>query len=178
MTNEFMMATFLEATYTKKEGTVTSYYWQQGTRILPNRLSISPNLLSDVQRKGRAVANGLMVGQCKGQFKIKEESPLKVCKPFYITTSIWQHPNWLQFIGYGTIGFSDKSSPRGIADLGDLLIFYTEDSDWDTVRIFYFAGMGANPDTLNEAMRYANTMINHLSMKKGHTSQQPLQMDI
>ena len=159
MENEFLKASFREATYTKKEGTMTSYYWQDGTKLLPNRLSISPNLLSQVQRSGRAVTNGLMVGQCKGQFTMKEESPLKVCKPYYITTSIWQHPQFLQFIGYGTIGFSDKSSPRGITDIGDLLIFFSEDSDWRTIRIFYFAGMGANPDTLAEAMRYANTLI-------------------
>ena len=159
MKTEFLKANYLEATYSRKEGTATSYYWKQGAKLLPNRLSISPNLLSQVQRTGRAVSNGLMVGQCKGQFTIKEESPLKVCKPFYITTSIWQHPNFLQFIGYGTIGFSDNSSARGIADIGDLLIFYADDSDWNTIRILYFAGMGANPDTLAEAMRYANTLI-------------------
>ena len=159
MNNEFMNASFQEATYTRKEGTATSYYWQQGSRILPNRLSISRNLLSEVKRKGRAISYGMMVGQCKGQFTIKEESPLKVCKPFYITTSIWQHSNWLQFIGYGTLGFSDDSAPRGITDLGDLLIFYSDESEWNTIRIFFFSGMAANPDKLEEAMRYASTLI-------------------
>lgn len=159
MENEFLNASFQEATYTKKEGTATSYYWQSGSRILPNRLSISPTLLSNVERKGRAISYGMMVGQCKGQFTIKEESPLKVCKPFNVTTSIWQHPNYLQFIGYGTLGFSDNSSEKGIADLGDLLFFYSEDSDWKTIRIFFFAGMGANPDKLEEAMNYAHKLI-------------------
>lgn len=159
MTNEFISKGFQESIYSKKEGTATSFYWQFGSRILPNRLSISPTLLSNVQRKGRAIANGVMVGQCKGQFTKKEESPLKVCKPFYITTSIWQNPNWLQFLGYGTLGFSDNASPKGISDLGDLLIFYTDSSDWKTIRIFYFAGMGTDPDKLEEAMRYASTLI-------------------
>ena len=159
MNNEFIRIAFRESTYSRKEGTVTSYYWKDGSRILPNRLSISPNLLSNVQRKGRAIANGVMVGQCKGQFTQKEESPLKVCKPFYITTSIWQNPNWLQFLGYGTLGFSDNDAPKGISDLGDLLVFFTEGSDWQTIRIFYFAGMGTDPDKLEEAMRYASTLI-------------------
>ena len=161
MIDEFMSASFHEATYTRKEGTDTSYYWESGTRILPNRLSISRNLLSDVKRKGRAIANGLIVGMCKGHFKIGEESPLKVSKPFNVTTAIWQHKDWLQFIGYGTLGFSDDSSEKGITDLGDLLIFYTEDADWKTIRIFFFAGMGSevDPDKLDYAMRYASTLI-------------------
>ncbi len=159
MNNEFMMALFQEATYQRKEGTETSYYWQEGSRILPNRLSISPVMLSNVRRKGRALTNGLMVGQCKGQFTKKEESPLKVSKPFNVTTSIWQYPNFLQFVGYGTIGFSDENSPKGVSDLGDLLIFYTESSDWQTLRIFYFSGVGNNPDKLEEAMRYASRLI-------------------
>ena len=161
MNNEFMAALFQEATYQRKEGTATSYYWQKGSRILPNRLSISGggNLLSSVQRKGRAISNGDIIGQCKGNFTQKEESPLKVCKPYSITTSIWQNPKWLQFLGYGTIGFSNDDSPKGVSDLGDLLIFYTDSSDWSTIRIFYFAGMGVNPDKLDEAMRYANNLL-------------------
>lgn len=173
MLDEFMKASMKEAIYIKKEGTATSYYWKEGARLLPNRLSISSNLFSNVQRTGRAVANGLMVGQCKGQFTKKETSPLKVCKPYYITTSIWQHPNYLQFIGYGTLGFSNAEAPKGITDLGDLLVLYSKSSDWGMIHIFYFAGMGQNPTKLEEAMNYACKLV-----KEERDAMHPLQLDI
>lgn len=159
MKKEFMKTIFEEATYQKKEGTATSYYWKSGTRILPNRLSISPNPLSHVQRKGRAISLGAIVGQCKGQFTKSEESKLKVCKPYYVTTSIWQNPDFLQFVGYGTLGISDSNSVNGISDWGDLLIFYSDTPDWQIIRIFYFAGMGTDPDKLEEAMNYIGTIL-------------------
>ena len=159
MKNEFIMTICEDATYKKKEGTATSYYWKSGSRILPNRLSISPNPLTHVQRKGRAISLGVIVGQCKGQFTRNEESKLKVCKPYYVTTSIWQNPDFLQFVGYGTIGVSDNNSSNGISDWGDLLIFFSETPEWQTMRIFYFAGMGTDPEKLEEAMNYVASIL-------------------
>ena len=106
-----------------------------------------------VQRKGRAISLGVIVGQCKGQFTRNEESKLKVCKPYYVTTSIWQNPDFLQFVGYGTIGVSDNNSSNGISDWGDLLIFFSETPEWQTMRKFYFAGMSTDPEKLEEAMK-------------------------
>ena len=51
---DFIASTLQQATYRLKEGTKSSYYWQSGIKILPERLSISGNSeFTKVARKGR-----------------------------------------------------------------------------------------------------------------------------
>lgn len=160
MNDELMKASFQEAIYEKKQGTATSYYWQSGSKILPNRASINNVDITKVARKGRNLQHPL-AGQFIATFTTKEESPLKLHKPYNVRTQIWQHEDYPQFIGYGTIGISDaEGRVTDQSDTGDLLVFYSKDADWQTIRIFIFAGMGKNPEHRDSAMRYANKLIN------------------
>lgn len=144
------------AVYQLKEGTKTSYYWQSGSKILPNRASISKGLMRDVRMKGRAL-NNTTIGQFKSTFTKKEDSPFKIYKPYCFNTLIFFHEDYPQFIGWGTAGISNENGQ--IEDTGDLLIFYSEDANWKTLQVLVFMGMGSNPDTLNEAMRYATKLF-------------------
>lgn len=153
-------ASYQEAIYEKKQGTATSYYWQSGSRILPNRASIKNVEITKVARKGRNLLHPVL-GQFLAQFTRKEESPLKQHKPFHVRTQIWQDEDYPQFIGYGTTGISDaEGRVTDKSDTGDLLVFYSKDADWQTIRIFIFAGMGKNPEHRDCAMKYANKLIN------------------
>jgi len=153
MNNEFIKGEMQEATYKLKDGRVSSYYWQCGCTIFPNRFSISKNEFSKVQKKGRN--NQPSTGQCMGSFKKDEQSPLKMNKPFTVRTQIWQYEDYPQFIGYGTCGITGNE--RKITDTGDLMVFFSDDN-WKTIRILFFQGMG-NPDNMADAFRYAAELI-------------------
>ena len=155
MTDEFVMKSMSVATYEKKEGTASSYYRKGGVRLLPQRMSISPQSMTNVQRKGRNLQK--IAGQCVANFKKDEESPLKICKPYTLRTQIWLQENFLEFVGYGTIGITGENGR--IYDTGDLVVFYAEDENWNVIRIFIFCGMGIDPDKRDEAMRYASKMV-------------------
>ena len=160
ISNDMIKASYQEAIYEKKQGTATSYYWQSGSRILPNRASIKNVEITKVARKGRNLLHPVL-GQFLAQFTRKEESPLKQHKPFHVRTQIWQDEDYPQFIGYGTTGISDaEGRVTDKSDTGDLLVFYSKDADWQTIRIFIFAGMGKNPEHRDCAMKYANKLIN------------------
>lgn len=155
MNEEFMGKAMCEATYQKKEGTASSYYWRDGVKLLPERMSISKDQMTNVRRKGRNLQK--VAGQCVGNFKKNEESPLKICKPYTLRTQIWLQENFLEFVGYGTIGITGENGR--IYDTGDLVVFYAEDENWNVIRIFIFCGMGIDPDKKDEAMRYASKML-------------------
>ena len=136
MIQEFISKSMKVAVYQHKEGTKSSYYWQQGCKILPGRLSISRGSeMTNVQHKGRNAMHPV-VGQLIGAFKVAEESPLKQHKPL--------------FIGYGTIGISNASGK--VEDTGDLIVMHSTDQ-WQNIRIFYFAGMG-NVNDMEQVMRF------------------------
>ncbi|PDP59657.1 hypothetical protein CLI71_08490 [Prevotella intermedia] len=161
MNEDLMKASYQEATYQRKAGTSSSYYWRSGSRILPNRASIT--MKNEVTKVARISRNLLhpVVGRFLGQFTRKEESPLKQNKPFHVRTQIWQDECYPQFIGYGTTGISDaEGRVTDKSDTGHLLMFYSEDADWQSIRIFIFAGMGKNPEYRDSAMRYASKLIN------------------
>lgn len=152
---EFIASTLQEATYKLKEGTKSSYYWQSGTNILPERLSISKESeMTKVARKGRNLIHSL-AGQMVGTFKKNEESPLKAVKPFICRTQIWAVDEYPLFIGYGTTGITNDEGK--ITDTGDLVVFYTPDN-WSTIRISFFRGLG-KPDYLLYCMEYAQYII-------------------
>ena len=80
MSAEFIAKALLSAVYVRKEGTASSYYYQKGSTILPNRLGITKGEITSVQKKGRNLKSS--VGQLLAQFKVSEESPLKQNKPY------------------------------------------------------------------------------------------------
>jgi len=155
MNEEFLGRAMSEATYQKKDGTASSYYWKEGVKLLPERMSISQQSITKVQRKGRNLQK--VAGQCVGNFKKEEESHLKISKPYTLRTQIWSQEDFLEFVGYGTIGITGEDGR--IYDTGDLLVFYAEDDAWDLIRIFIFKGMGVDPDKRDEAMRYASKLV-------------------
>lgn len=152
---EFIASNLRQATYKLKEGTKSSYYWQSGTKMLPDRLSISKESeMTKVARKGRNLLHSL-AGQMVGTFKANEESPLKVHKPFTCRTQIWAVDEYPLFIGYGTTGISNNE--MGITDTGDLVVFYSSDN-WSTIQIYFFRGLG-NPNYLLHCMGYLNNRL-------------------
>lgn len=160
MNDELMKASLSEATYEKKQGTTTSYYWKSGSKILPNRASINNVEITKVARKGRNLQHPV-VGQFIATFTIKEQSPLKLHKPFNVRTQIWQHEYYPQFIGYGTIGISDaQGKVTDNSDTGDLVIFYSEEVNWQTIKVFYLRGMGKNPESMDVAFKFVSKLVN------------------
>lgn len=155
MNEEFLKKAISVASYHIKEGTTSSYYWQEGTKLLPNRLSISKESITKVQRKGRNLQK--VAGQCVGKFRNDEESPFKLHKPYTLRTQIWQIEEFLEFVGYGTCGISGDDGK--IHDTGDLMVFYADDGEWHKIRIFVFKGMGRNPDDMIEAIKFASSLI-------------------
>lgn len=148
--SDFISSILQQATYKLKEGTKSSYYWQSGTRILPDRLSISKESeMTKVARKGRNLLHSL-AGQMVGTFKMNEESPLKQFKPFTCRTQIWAVDEYPLFIGYGTTGITNEEG--GVTDTGDLVVFYSTDN-WSTIQISFFRGLG-NPGYLLNCMEY------------------------
>lgn len=159
ISNEMIKATMQQATYKRKEGTATSYYWFEGSRILPNRASIQNVEITDVARKGRNLRD-TFAGQFIGKFTCKEQSPLKQYRPYVVRTQIWRNPDYPQFIGYGTLGISNEQGHvTDKSDTGDLIIMYSEDSHWDSIRIFYLAGMGKNPELIEAAYKYLSELL-------------------
>lgn len=156
MIEEFISKSMKVAIYQHKEGTKSSYYWRQGSKILPSRLSISRGSeMTNVQHKGRNAMHPV-VGQLLGKFKVAEESPLKQHKPYVVRTQLWQVPLYPLFIGYGTIGISNESG-KVTGDTGDLIVMHSTDQ-WESISIFYFAGMG-NPNDMPQVMRFLTSYI-------------------
>lgn len=106
---ETIESTIHEAFYSLKEGTETSYYWQEGSRILPDRMSISFGAeLSHAQKKGRMLAEEI-IGEIKGSFKKVEQSPLKQHPPFSIHSKIFRPELSPSLLGYAIIGISNEA---------------------------------------------------------------------
>lgn len=155
MNVQFIKSILQEATYVKKDGTETSYLWQSGIKILPKTLTISDKKLTKTARKGRNLLHPV-AGQMFGSFTKKEESPLKQNAPYKVRTQIWSIDEYPLFIGYGSIGISNKEGKiTKESDLGDLVILYTSDNG-QSIHIYYFAGMITS---LNEVMEYLSTTI-------------------
>ena len=155
MENEFVRKSIQICTYQLKTDTKTSYYWKSGSKILPNRISVKDDLFSPIKKSSNTLHP--TIGEFKAQFTHKEQSqsPLMRNKPYQIHTKIRKYPDYPQFIGYGTCGISDSEGK--IADIGDLMIFYSSDS-WQTIMIFYFIGM-ANPTYIDEAFKFVASII-------------------
>lgn len=163
------------AIYKHKEGTSTSYFWQSGSRIMPNRLSISRGSdMASVQRKGRNLQH-TCIGQLLGKFTKVEESPLKQHKPYSVRTQLWQVPVHPEFIGYGTLGITGASG-RVEGDTGDLVVLHTAD-DWESITVYYFAGMGSL-NGLQQAMQILGGYEEVNTKNEGQASQHTLQDEL
>lgn len=175
MIQDFIRNSMQVAFYCHKEGTASSYYWQSGSRILPNRLSISRGSeMTSVRKKGRNILHPV-VGQLLGKFKVAEQSPLKQHRPYEVRTQIWQLPLHPLFIGYGTTGISGESG-KVEGDTGDLLVLHTLDQ-WESICIYYFAGMG-NPNDMEQVIRFLECYLKNNQIKVGSASQHPLQGEL
>lgn len=140
MTEQFIEAIKQCAIYKRKEGTATSYYWSSGSKVLPDRISISREEMRETEHKGRNLQHKI-IGQVMGSFKKAEESPLKQYSPFQLRTNIWTMSSFPSFIGYGTIGISNCNGKIDRqSDTGDLIVLYTKVSDWQEITIYYFTG--------------------------------------
>ena len=138
---KYIQAAMQESWYERKAGTLSSYYHKAGSRILPNRLSISRDEFTMVRKKGRKLIHPV-IGQLLGQFTKNEESPLKANSPFMVRTQIWHIPEYPLFIGYGSIGISNEEGTIDLeSDTEDLIILEAEDPDRERIRIFYFPAM-------------------------------------
>jgi hypothetical protein len=138
MNKEFIEATLQRATYRRKEGTTTSYYWKSGIRILPNRLGITKDQFANAKRKGRNLQS--IAGQIKGNFKQSEKSPLKKFKPYSLHTQIWKIPEYPILLGYGSIGVTNKEGKIDrSSDTEDLILLYSGSPDLKEIDIYYFS---------------------------------------
>lgn len=136
---ETIESTILEALYKLKEGTETSYYWQEGSRILPDRMSISFGAeLSHAQKKGRMLAEDV-VGEVKGTFKKDEQSPLKQHTPFNIHSKIFRPENFPSVLGYGIIGITNEEG-RISRDSEEGFVAFCNAGE-GVLHIYYCAGI-------------------------------------
>ena len=139
MNEDLIKAKHQTATYKRKPDTKTSYYFQEGAKLLPNRIGISREYeFSEAERTGRNLLH-TVAGQLKAAFRKTESSPYKQFAPFTIHTNIWQVMEYSLFAGYGSIGNSNQSGR--IQDTGDLIVFYCPSASWEEVEIHFFPGM-------------------------------------
>lgn len=159
ISKEFIQRIMHKCTYQKKEGTQTSYYWQAGAKIMPNRIGISIGEMRETAMKGRNLGKEIS-GQLMGTFTKKEESPFKVNKPYVVRTQLWQAADFPK-LEYGTLAMSNE---KGIidrdSDKGDLIVAYRPNHK--DIHFWIFPAIGANPDSLLEALQYVDE-----EMKKG-----------
>ena len=150
---DFIASTLQQAIYKFKEGKKSTYNWESGSKILPDRLSISKESeMTKVARKGRNLLHRLS-GQMIGRFRKDEKSPLKIVeKNAHCRTQIWAVDEYPLFIGYGTTGITNEEG--GITDTGDLVVFYSPDN-WSTIQISFFRGLG-NHEYLLQCMEFLN----------------------
>lgn len=153
MENEFLRKKLRVCTYQLKQGTKSSYYFCGGERLLPNRVSITSDCFTQVQKKGRNLQTN--AGQFVSSFNKNEDSVLKKYPPYTIRTQIWKIEDYPQFIGYGTCGITNEKGK--IQDTGDLMVFYSN-NNWKTITIFYFVGM-ATPQFKDEAFKYVASIV-------------------
>lgn len=153
MENEFLRKQLRICTYQLKQGTKTSYYFSGGERLLPNRVCIGTDNITNVRKKGRNLQP--IAGQFVSNFNKTEKSVLKKYPPYTIRTQIWKIEDYPQFVGYGTCGISNENGET--QDTGDLMVFYSNNK-WETITIYYFIGM-ATPQFRDEAFRYVASMV-------------------
>lgn len=139
------------ALYKLKEGTATSYYWQEGSRILPNRLSISfDSELTHAERKGRMLFENV-IGEVKGSFTRIEQSPLKQHPPFRIHSKIFRPIHFPSVLGYAVVGISNKEG-RITRNSEEGLVVFRKAGE-DMLKVFFWVGI-TNPAEKDSVLEY------------------------
>lgn len=122
--------------YIRKEGTKTSYYKQKGDMYLPERMSISRELLSRITYVGRAAVL-TKKGAFIGLFRQTENSPVKVVQGGNVRGTIWACPENPTLFGYSDLGYTNEQ--KTIQEGTDLIVFRISD-DLNTVVIEIYKG--------------------------------------
>ena len=158
MNKEFVVASIQMATYERKEGTQVSFYWKEGEKILPNRMSISlKNLFADAKVKGRMTSKTEpVVGDLKGKFtqKEKSESPLNQ-NGGEISTKLFQSVEFPQFC-YGVIAVSNPETGRTDKEEGMVVIRQLSES---VIELFYMSGVTCNPSDKIQVFEVVSELI-------------------
>lgn len=153
MVDAFIESTIHEATYKLKDGTSTSYYRQEGSTILPNRLSISIGAeLTHAERKGRMLVENV-IGEVKGSFTKVEQSPLKQHPPFSIHSKIFRPEHFPLVTGYAIIGISNKEGKISRESEEGIAAFH--DAGEGVLHIFFCAGI-TNPSEKDKVLDFVN----------------------
>lgn len=149
MNENLLKAKQQTAIYKLKEGTTTSYYYQSGVQTLPERIGFNKFEFDEKKRTRRNLH--IAVAQLKATFKKSEISSYKKFNPYTVHTSIWRHPKYKDFYGYGSIGISDEKG--GIIDIKDLIIINEDSNNSNILEIHIFQSMLMN---LEEVFRFLN----------------------
>lgn len=136
ITTNFLKKVACSYLYVRKEGTKTSYYRQKGDTYLPERMSISRELLSRITHVGRAAVL-TKKGSFIGLFRQNENSPIKVVQGGNVRGTIWACPENPTLFGYSDLGFSNEQ--KTIQEGPDLIVFRISD-DVNTVVIEVYKG--------------------------------------
>lgn len=154
MNSVFIESTIQVAKYELKEGTSTSYHWKAGSRILPNRMSISFNSeLSKAERKGRMISLNV-IGEIKASFTKNEESPLKQHKPFNIHSKIFQPVDYPSLC-YGVLAVTNSEGKCTKESEEGLLVFRRNEKG-NAFVAYYMAGVTENPTELDEVLAFVS----------------------
>lgn len=143
MEKKFIESTIQVATYKLKEGTSTSYYWQKGSTILPNRISFTLGKeITEAKHKGRMLnKEEKVIGEVDATFKKDETSPLKQYKPYNIHSKVFQSIDFPQLTGYATLAVTNE---EGKCKNEEGLLVIVQESE-SVLTFFYVAGVTCNP---------------------------------
>lgn len=136
MNKDFIRLQIKSAIYKRKADTKASFYYQSGDTILPSRLDITlGQVFTKARHKGRMTTEEV-VGEIRGQFTKKEESPLKQFKPFKISSKIFRKDEFPQLTGWGGLAVSDEEG-KTTNEEGVAVFNHMEE---DQLEIFFVAG--------------------------------------
>jgi hypothetical protein len=139
--------------YQKKEGTMTSFYFQEGEKILPNRLSVSGDCdFAPVSHSGR-MNNRNAKGQIKGTFTKGERSSLKQFSPFNVSSELFVEQSYPDLLYAGIAVSQENGKIKKGKEEGIAVIEYITT---DEIRVYFFAGMDANSPDVKDALCYVN----------------------
>lgn len=154
---EFLIKSMFVSRYALKPDTTTSFYFQDGFKIIPQRVSLMNKDARPAKNNGRNRENFIMNLDAGFKKRPKEETLLTQNGVSRIHTGIYREPQYPLFLGSGTIGTAGKTgNVKG--DNGDVLVLYTPDQPYkiETIVVFYFIGMA---DNKNQVFRFLQSQV-------------------